>query len=149
MHKPLVQGTSEQQSLLTSHCCPYTAQVVSSGSPPVPPSAEPPLPPAGSPEPPAPPAPPTPPEPGGSTALHVPRVVPTSITHSEPRQQSPEIVHEPPAGTQLSLLQRSTPLLSAVHGRSSQQSSLDAQVSPLLRHSSPKPLQRGTPNLSS
>jgi hypothetical protein len=72
-----------------------------------------------------------------------------SVTQSEPRQQSPEIVHEPPDPTQLSLAQRSTPWASAVQGLSSQQSALEAQVSPLLRQLSPNPLQRGTPKRSS
>jgi hypothetical protein len=58
-------------------------------------------------------------------------------------------VHDSPAATQLAAWQRSTPSASAVHGASLQQSSLEAQVSPLLRQLSPKPLQRGTPKRSS
>jgi hypothetical protein len=81
--------------------------------------------------------------------LHVPRTEPSSVTHSEPRQQSPETVHEPPAETQLEAAQRSMPSASGTHGKSSQQSSAEAQVSPALRQLSPRPLQRGTPKRSS
>jgi hypothetical protein len=81
--------------------------------------------------------------------LHVPRVEPSSLTHCEPRQQSPEIVQEPPASTQLAAWQRSLPSASAVQGASLQQSSLEAHVSPLARQLSPRPLQRGTPSRSS
>lgn len=81
--------------------------------------------------------------------LQVPRVEPNSVTHSDPRQQSPEIVQEPPAATQLELPQRSVPSMSGTHGRSSQQSSAEAQVSPAFRQLSPRPLQRGTPKRSS
>jgi hypothetical protein len=67
----------------------------------------------------------------------------------EPTQQSPVTVHDPPLETQLEGEQRRTPALSATQGRSSQQSSADAQVSPPARQESPRPLQRGTPSLSS
>lgn len=84
--------------------------------------------------------------------LQVPLVEPSSVTHIEPRQQSPEIVQEPPDSTQPSsviVAQRRTPLESATHGRLLQQSAADAQVSPALRQVVPKPLQRGTPRRSS
>jgi hypothetical protein len=81
--------------------------------------------------------------------LQVPRVEPSSVTHSEPRQQSPEIVHDPPADTQLVVAQCSMPCASGTHGESLQQSSAEAHVSPALRQVSPRPLQRGTPSRSS
>jgi hypothetical protein len=86
---------------------------------------------------------------GGGGVLQVPVTEPSVVTQLEPRQQSPVIVQLPPAATQLSAAQRSTPLSSAVHGLLSQQSSADAQVSPAARQVLPRPLQRGTPNRSS
>jgi hypothetical protein len=85
--------------------------------------------------------------PGGT--LQVPFVEPSGATHVEPRQQSPLMVQEPPAGMHGAPEHRSTPIASATHGAWSQQSSEDAQVSPDFRHSPPSALHRGTPRRSS
>jgi hypothetical protein len=77
---PFVQGTPPQQSLAEVHIWPYSAH-----APPAPP---------------APVAPPYPPVPGG--VLQVPFVEPSGWTHVEAAQQSPLMLQEPPAGTQLS-----------------------------------------------
>jgi hypothetical protein len=138
---PPSQGTSLQQSAPVLQLWPYSEHT----------DVLPPLPPA----PPLPPVPPDPPEPpvGGSFGLHVPLVEPIGRTHVAPGQQSALIVHAPALGTQVvssgGSKQRSAPFASGTHGKSSQQSSADAQVSPLARHSSPRPLQRGTPSPSS
>jgi hypothetical protein len=68
----------------------------------------------------------------------VPTVEPGGTIHSVPRQQSPLIVHEPPAGSQVVAAQRSTPEESGTHGMTVpgalQQSKESAQVSPVFRH---------------
>jgi hypothetical protein len=84
----------------------------------------------------------------------VPEVLPTGRTQVPPGQQSALTVQPPALGTQAGspgggMKQRSTPCASGVHGTSLQQSSAEAQVSPASRHSAPRPLQRGTPSVSS
>jgi hypothetical protein len=97
-----------------------------------------------------------PPSPGGGGLVfpHVPTVEPIGRMHVFPGQQSPLMVHGPDCGTQLvppsgGEKHRKTPVPSGTHGTSLQQSSAEAQVSPASRHSSPRPLHRGTPSGSS
>jgi len=89
---------------------------------------------------------------------HTPWVVPMGWMHSEPLQQSPVIEHGPPTGTQYGPTppsvdggekQCKTPLLSGTQGALLQQSTADEQVCPPCRQVVPRPLQRGTPSVSS
>jgi hypothetical protein len=86
---------------------------------------------------------------GGGGTLQEPTVDPVGMTHMDPTQQSPLIVHPPPEETQLVEEHRSCPFASGTHGTPLQQSSADAHVSPALRQVVPRPLQRGTPSASS
>jgi hypothetical protein len=72
-------------------------------------------------------------------------VEPTGVMQTYPLQQSALIVHDwagilhtgpPPSGISV---QRSAPLGSGTHGTPLQQSAADAQVSPVLRHTPPRP----------
>lgn len=162
IHSASLHTVPVQQSAAPWQPCPYCAQgTLSEPAPPWPPApvAEPPLPPLPvplaplplTPVPPAPALPDAPPLPPGvpGGTLQVPCKDPGLVTQLDPRQQSPVIVQPPPAATQLDAPQCSAPPASATHGRSSQQSSADAHVSPAARHLSPSPLQRGTPSRSS
>jgi hypothetical protein len=81
---PFVQGTPPQQSLAEAQIWPYSAH-----APPAPPAVG------------APPDPAAPPDPVPGGTLQVPFVEPSGWTHVEPGQQSPLMLQEPPAGTQL------------------------------------------------
>ncbi len=89
---------------------------------------------------------------GGGIATQDPLVEPGAVTHIDPTQQSPLMVHEPPAGMQVPpsgpCKHRSTPLGSGTQGTRSQQSADDAHVSATLRQV-PSPWHRGTPSGSS
>jgi hypothetical protein len=155
MQLPAVHGTPPQQSASTVQIWPYCAQAPeppAAGAPPAP--GAPPLPAAPPPEdvPPTPPAPPAPDEPpapgGGGGMLQVPFVEPRGSTQVDPGQQSALMLHDPPAGTHAEVKQRSMPESSGTHGAPLQQSLEDAHSSPVLRQAE-RPLQRGTPSLSS
>jgi len=128
---PPVQGTELQQSELKTHCCPYKPQALVPPEPPdevpplpplpvvpplppvdvppvpVPPLLVPPLPPLFVPPvppvlvPPLPPLPVPPVPPPPVVVPHVPMTEPAGWMHKVPRQQSPLIVHAPPACEQL------------------------------------------------
>jgi hypothetical protein len=76
------------------------------------------------------------------------------VLQTYPLQQSASMVQDwpgilqtgPPSGISM---QRSAPIPSGTQGTPLQQSAADAQVSPVLRHVPPRPLQRGTPRASS
>jgi hypothetical protein len=150
-HRPPVQGTPEQQSLVCVHVWPYCAQVgpesggVTAPSEPGPPSGEP-GPPSG-----------VPASGGGGVmgGLHVPVEAPGSMMHEVPTQQSAVVVHAPPDGMHRPAPQTKggVPDGFGTHGLS-QQSALDAHAVPAggepasLQSRSDSAVQRGMPSRS-
>jgi hypothetical protein len=123
MQVPPVQGTELQQSPATVQSWPYSAQGgPASGG-------------------------------GGVTLPQMPVADPTARMQVVPTQQSASMVHAPFGGTQTLPLsggtrQRKTPVPSGTQGSCSQQSIAEEQIPPAGTQAA-RPLQRGTPSVSS